>query len=178
VDWDPFQRRWRCLIRTCDWIEEHESDPGSYSYITGACQGDKSKESETVMVVGCTTNEVVAIMRTDLEEAGIDPDKYLGPNSITANVTIPLSFVSSLHIGPYGDLLNDWLRKCPYYFDLVKRLFKFATAIGQGYSTIGNVIESQVLHQSVTKRITPDEFYKWLLQASSVENFMIRLLTW
>ena len=36
VEWDPTPRRFRCLVRACDWAEDSESDPGTYNYITGS----------------------------------------------------------------------------------------------------------------------------------------------
>jgi len=36
IDWDPYQRRFRCLRRECDWIEKKESYPRFYNYVTGS----------------------------------------------------------------------------------------------------------------------------------------------
>ena len=37
VEWDQPTRRWRCLVRACDWIAEKESSPGCWNYATGSC---------------------------------------------------------------------------------------------------------------------------------------------
>jgi len=31
IDYDYFQRRWRCLMRNCGWIQKTESDMGNHS---------------------------------------------------------------------------------------------------------------------------------------------------
>lgn len=44
VDWDPGLKRFRCLVRSCDWAETGESDPGSYNYATGSSWTTPQKE--------------------------------------------------------------------------------------------------------------------------------------
>jgi len=37
VDWNPYSKRWHCLVRNCRWMEEEKSHPGCYNYATGSC---------------------------------------------------------------------------------------------------------------------------------------------
>ena len=39
VDYDPHQKRFKCLNRYCCWRDDKEVDRGDYNYFTGSCGG-------------------------------------------------------------------------------------------------------------------------------------------
>lgn len=119
--------------------------------------------------------DFLALMRTDLKAVGIEPDRYFG-----LNTWVPLSFtrVRAGPFRPYSALLSDWLSKCPYRPELTSRLYEFALATEQDHSSLGNLVISQVLHQSATRRIMPEKFFKQIFRAKDAKDFMTRLLCW
>ena len=36
VDYEPYQRRFKCLSRACGWMDEEETDSGDYDCLTGS----------------------------------------------------------------------------------------------------------------------------------------------
>lgn len=41
VEWDPFEKRFRCLVNGCGWRQQEPSNPGTYCYFTGSVWEDK-----------------------------------------------------------------------------------------------------------------------------------------
>lgn len=59
VDYDPHQRRFKCLVRACGWMDEEETGPGDYDFLTGMFgkqQPDGFQEDKIPYVFGERVN--------------------------------------------------------------------------------------------------------------------------
>ncbi len=41
VDYDPYQRCFKCLSKTCRWMDDEETDAGDYDFLTGSFRSQK-----------------------------------------------------------------------------------------------------------------------------------------
>ena len=42
IEYDPYQKRFKCLNRACGWMDEEETDSDGYDILTGSFQTEQA----------------------------------------------------------------------------------------------------------------------------------------